>query len=221
MMRLLFIFVTIIGLAFFLQALRGLFSSGIRQQIRRHPILHILWAVFGVLAVFLFLLPAFIVSWPPTFIERGEQRRIVAKRIEAGGGWMALKNACGLLASNALDGFVLRRSQRDGQEVFVLTTINMESVIPVPTVISNLRPRYLEYDGRQSLRSGEPETEVQVIRFRVLGGHATGGHSRPYYGLEVVFGPGGDMYRPKPGGGVIGNSHYNYRLIAPGIYEVF
>src|SRR6185503_150441 len=179
MIRLLFIFVTLIGLAFFLQAIRALLSSGIREQIARHPILHILCAVFGVLAVFLFLLLGFIVWWPPTFIERREQRRVVAERIQSGGGWMALKDACGLLAGNALDGFVLRRNQRGGQEEFILTTANMESVIPVPTVISNLRPRYLEYDGRQSVRSGEPETEVQVIRFRVLGVHATGGHSRP------------------------------------------
>jgi hypothetical protein len=59
---------------------------------------------------------------------------------------------------------------------------------------------------------------------KIFGGHSTGGHSTPYFGLEVLTTSKSTAYRPGVGywnGGVIGNYHSTYNEVAEGIYEIY
>jgi hypothetical protein len=53
--------------------------------------------------------------------------------------------------------------------------------------------------------------------------HSTGGHSTPYFGLEIVCSTNAAEYPPKSGnsGDVSGNRHSTYNKVADGIFEIY
>jgi hypothetical protein len=51
--------------------------------------------------------------------------------------------------------------------------------------------------------------------------HATGGHSTPYYGFDVLCGKEVTPYQVPAAPYASGNSHFHYQKIAEGIYEIF
>jgi hypothetical protein len=72
------------------------------------------------------------------------------------------------------------------------------------------------------LRERKQEPQVAVVRIKFFGMHSTGGHSTPYFGLEVVSGPGAETYKPTPSlGGASGNGYRRYRAVTDRIYEIY
>jgi hypothetical protein len=60
------------------------------------------------------------------------------------------------------------------------------------------------------------------VHIKVFGMHSSGGHSTPYFGLEVVTGPGAETYRPGPShGGVSGNGYRSFKAVTDRIYEIY
>ena len=115
--------------------------------------------------------------------------------MDLAGGWHAIRRACVGLAEQHMNGF--HSQWRD--------TI-------LPPVIVALRPLLVDYVphyGRVSMR--------------IFGIHSTGGHSVPYYGLEVITTSKSRDYKPGLGygGGVIGNCHSTYNHVAEGVYEIY
>jgi hypothetical protein len=83
----------------------------------------------------------------------------------------------------------------------------------LPTAIVTLDPILVEY-----------APEYGCVRIKVFGAHSTGGHSSPYFGLEVDTSANSAGYKHGTGydqGGVIGNYHSTYNQVAEGIYEIY
>ena len=52
--------------------------------------------------------------------------------------------------------------------------------------------------------------------------HSTGGHSIPFYGLEVPCGAGAENYTPHYDvEGVVGMRHLDFRKVADGVFEIY
>jgi len=115
--------------------------------------------------------------------------------MELAGGWDAVRRACADLAEQHTNGF--HSQWRDTN---------------LPPTILALKPLLVEY-----------APEYGRVSMRIFGIHSTGGHSVPYFGLEVVTASGSTDYRPDVGygGGVIGNHHSAYDQVAEGIYEIY
>ena len=72
------------------------------------------------------------------------------------------------------------------------------------------------------VRGYKDEPQIPVVRIKVFGIHSTGGHSIPYFGLEVVCGTNAASYRPQPAhGGVSGNHYDSYKRVTDTIYEIY
>ena len=158
--------------------------------------LRILFGVAIGLFILVFILPSCLMWWPPASVERREQRQKVAERVQAAGGWDAIRRDCVWLAEQYTNGFYSHWGETNA----------------LPPAILALKPRTVEYspaDGRVSMR--------------IFGIHSTGGHSTPYFGLEVVTSGKTEGYKPGVGygGGVIGNFHSTYRQVVEGIYEIY
>jgi hypothetical protein len=82
----------------------------------------------------------------------------------------------------------------------------------LPPTIAVLKPLLVDYDPARGR-----------VSMQIFGIHSTGGHSTPYYGLEVFTTPKIENYKPGVGygGGVIGNYHSTYNQVADGIYEIY
>ena len=141
------------------------------------------------------VLPSLLVAWPPQFLERRSQREKVRARVELAGGWDAIRRACADLAEQHTDGF--HSQWRDTN---------------LPPAVLALKPLLVDY-----------APQYGRVSMRVFGIHSTGGHSVPYFGLEVVTASKASDYRPGVGygGGVIGNYHSACDQVAEGIYEVY
>ncbi len=61
------------------------------------PLTVLAWILLG-LVIFPYLYPRLLMAWPPDWVERRTQRRLLSERIESVGGWDALKRDCALLA---------------------------------------------------------------------------------------------------------------------------
>jgi hypothetical protein len=158
----------------------------------------ILW-VFVVLVV-IYLFPS-MVYWPPPWIERRAQRQRLNERIQSAGGWAALQRDCDtLVQQNRTTGFAWHQ----GDEL--------------PPALAALNPREVYFYPSPNRKDS---SAMCVVHIRVLGVHSTGGHSTPYFGLEVVSGGNADQYRPEPGRGAPGNYHDSYRKVTDRIYEIY
>lgn len=200
----------IITLAFGVRMVIAPGSERIRKQIRRHRLLHGVW---GLLAVSTFVIFYYLPFYgAPDWIDRRTQRKVVAERIQSAGGWTALKKDCESLRMTHQNGFRwFGRRTPDGYQFRDGT----EDPPDAPPAIAALKPQEL---GGGTIKEGP---EAFVVKIKIFGLHSTGGHSTPYYGLEIVLGEGAKDYRPKPRGGVSGNRSSTYRKIADNIYEVY
>lgn len=169
--------------------------------------------LFGIMVVVSCVALTLLLAWGSSARlnhERQTQRTTVGSRIAQAGGWEALRRDCLSLMGVHGDNF-FSWDRRDSKAL--------------PTTIAALKPMSVEYyPSKFELNNGRlPDSpSVQVVRIRVFGMHSTGGHSTPYFGLEVVSGPGAATYKPRPSrGGVSGNCHRSYTPVTDGIYEIY
>lgn len=187
----------IAALLFIVRLVIAPFSSKVSGQMRRHPVIHAIWggiAFVGVLIVLSILNPKI---WPPASVERREQRAKLLERVQAAGGWDAIRRACVSFAEQNTNGFYSHFRDTNG----------------LPAAMIALKPIIVEY-----------QPEFGCVRIRIFGMYRTGGHSTPYLGLEVDTSTNSVSYNHGAGydnGGVIGNHHEVAEQVAEGIYELY
>ncbi len=175
---------------------------------RQHPIIHWIWgalAILGVLFILDFLSPTW---WPPPSVERRGQRQKVVERVDSAGGWAAIQKDCdALVAQHQVDGFYWH---------------DRFDTNALPPALAALKPWEVRFYSPTVLKDFKDEPRVAVVRIKIFGLHSTGGHSTPYFGLEVVSGAGAETYRPRPSrGGVSGNAYRSYSPVTDRIYEIY
>ncbi len=166
---------------------------------RQYPVTHIIWGCFALVGILGVLNPA---RWPPQFVERREQRAKVMERVDAAGGWNAIRRDRVNLAEQNTNGF------HSGFHSLLFPDTN-----GLPTALIALKPMIVEY-----------EPYCGCVRIRIFGMHSTGGHDTPYFGLEVDTSTNSVNYNHGSGydnGGVIGNHHSVAERVAEGIYEIY
>ncbi len=173
------------------------FSATVSAQIRRYPVIHIVWGCFAFASVVLFYL-GFLnpTMWPPVSVERREQRAKVLERVQSAGGWEAVRRDCISFAEQQTNGFYSHWCDTN-----------------LPPAILALRPMMVQY-----------EPQYGCVSIRIFGIYSTGGHSTPYFGLEVDTSTNSTDYKHGTGydnGGVIGNHHSVAEKVAEGIYEIY
>src|SRR5262249_31764122 len=162
----------LIGLLFCVRLLCAPFSEKIREQMSRERILHCLWACFSLFAAFVFFVLFNPSAWPPKWWERRAQRAGALQRIQTVGGWQALRRDCISFAQT--------------NESIAWIRWHTNDAPALPPAIAALDPQEVYYDSPKLFGPHSNEPRVPVIRIKIFGLHATGGHSTPYYGLEVV-----------------------------------
>jgi hypothetical protein len=105
--------------------------------------------------------------WPPHWLEKMRQRKIVVERVQEAGGWEIIKRDCNdLVQSNAETGYQWYSRWNDTNSA------------ALPKSLAALKPRmvdlWLEKDG------------VVAIRIVIFGAHATGGRGQDFYSLKVI-----------------------------------
>ncbi len=171
----------------------------------------VLIAAFLAISAGSYLVMEFATAWPPPSAERRTQRQKVAERIQASGGWEALRrDALSLMEQHGENFYEWDKHDTNG----------------LPASIAALKPMEVEYYPTKFLsemkdgRFTDPPN-VRVVRIRVFGMPSTGGHPTPYFGLEVVSGTGTKDYTPRPQEATSGNRHVNYSRVTEGIYEIY
>ena len=184
------------------------FSTKVQKWMRRQPVAHALLRCLAFVGILFFLGILNVNMWPPLFVERRGQEATVVERIQSAGGWPALQKDCEALAENHPDsGFQWVRGFDTNE---------------LPRSIIALNPQEVRFDSPEALRDFPDGPKVPVIQIKIFGLHATGGHSTPYFGLQVVCDTNAMSYRPLPGnGGASGNQHNSYRRVTDTIYEIF
>jgi len=167
----------------------------------------VLVVLIGVFVIY-FILPNLIGAWPPNWLERRNQRKELIARVESVGG-------VGGLAKG------LRDACRELLREFVqLVAVGIHKCIP--PAIAALKPMEVQFESPAFLRNYKSEATIAVVRIRVFGVHSTGGHSTPFYGLEVVCGSGTESYQPgKSPGGFSGSYLFSRKKLTNQIYEVY
>lgn len=146
-------------------------------------------------------------TFPPAWWERKSQRKQVVERVQAAGGWEALRRDCMALAqTNEFINWIRWRKSNK---------------VALPPTISALQPKEVYYVSPQLLGPNSAEPRIPVVRIKIFGMHSTGGHSTPYFGLEVVAMSSSEDYTPKARPAASGNGHRNYRKVSEGVYEVY
>lgn len=160
-------------------------------------LLHFLLYIFLGLLLLFIIAPNFLMWWPPVWIERRAQREKLAERVQVAGGWDVVRQDCIVLSEQNTNGF--RSNYRDTNGL--------------PPAIAALKPMMVEY-----------YPPYGCVRIRIFGMHSTGGHSTPYFGLEIDTSSNSVSYQHGIGnenGGVIGNHHSVAKKVADGIYEIY
>jgi hypothetical protein len=119
------------------------------------------------------------------------------EQVQAAGGWGAIRRDCVSLAEQNTNGFHSDIGNTNG----------------MPAAIVTLKPMIVDYEPRYG-----------CVLIRIFGMHSTGGHSTPYFGLEIDASTNSVSFNHGIGyenGGVIGNYHSIYNQVAEGIYEVY
>ena len=156
------------------------------------------WIPLILLSPFFLLMLVNSDAFPPAWYERRGQEQELAERVLSAGGWDAVRRDCISFADQHTNGFYSHWHDTNG----------------FPAAIVALKPAIVEY-----------APQYGCVRIRIFGMHATGGHSTPYFGLEVdtstnnaSYKHGGEGYE---NGGVIGNHHSIADQVADGIYEIY
>lgn len=136
--------------------------------------------------------------WPPHWLERIQQRKIVRERVRNAGGWEAIRKDCqDIVLTNSATGFQWF-GHFNGQES------------TLPKSLSALQPRVVQLWPEQN--------GMQSIKIQIFGGHATGGRGQDFYIITVVCSPPQNFRSPfeiSPKTKV----SYGNRELANGIYE--
>jgi hypothetical protein len=176
------------------------------QPSQKSSLSFLLWVPVGLFVIY-FLWAYLPVAKPPNWIERRTQRQELIERVQSAGGWTALQQDCDTLVEH----------NREGAFFWFRGDTNA-----LPPTIAALKPLEVRYYSPAALRGSSDETKVSVVHIKIFGLHSTGGHSTPYFGLEVVSGTNADSYFPHPGsGGVSGNHYDTYRKVTNRIYEIY
>ena len=174
---------------------------------RRHPVIHVIWGCLASIVILSFLALMNWYRWPPLFVERKAQRAKVVERIQAAGGWAALQRDCDALMAEYHDSaFIWRRGNKD----------------ELPPTIAALNPQSVIFYSADMVRGSKDFPQIPLVQIKIFGAHSTGGHSIPYFGLEVVCSTNSASYQPLTSqAGVSGNHYDNYRQVTETIYERF
>src|SRR5205823_3409000 len=141
------------------------------------------------------------------------------------GGWDAVQIGCEALASNYPNGLCWYRPRTnvwvypDPQTQPHRRYVTNLDYGPIPVALAALQAKEIDY-----YPSGlsEDEPQVPVVRIEIFGMYSTGGHSAPYYGLEVICTTNAVSHHSQPAhGGVPGDHYYNYKQVADRIYEIY
>jgi hypothetical protein len=227
-LTMLFIVCPIVALMFFVRLVCAPFSPKVSDEMRRHPVIHWVWGGFAFLGVLLFLGILNPMWWPPLSVERRGQRQKVLERVQTAGGWEVVRLGCEMLVTNYPDGltwfpphsnaWVYPNPQAEPHRYYV-TNLDYG---PLPPAVAALNPREIQFYPPRFLRDFKDESQVALVRIKIFGMHSTGGHSTPYYGLEVPCGTGAESYTPRSSqGGVSGNRHTSFRKVADGVFEIY
>jgi hypothetical protein len=205
----------LLGLAFVVVRMRELASSEgeARTPVRSNFVLGLL-SILVLFFIYLWVVAGGL--WPPFWLEHHRQQQEVSKRIQSIGGWEALKRDAVLLAKqNNEAGFLwLRGKSFLANEGFTNYALPPAFAALNPSQVRLFNPRRLS----QQFGDGP---DVEVVEIKIFGMHSIGGHSTPYYGLELVRGPGTNEYRPQASRTALGNAHSTYRKIIDNVYEVY
>jgi hypothetical protein len=209
------LFVFVVGLAFLARVIHALFSEKAAQRIKNHPIVHGFWAlpgIFSALILLLFFDPMLINIWPPHWLELKRQRETVQQRVQAAGGWEKLRQDCITFANT-----------NQNENVFWIRWNTNH--IALPSTLTGLNPFMINYCptnlASKSNQTSGNEPEVSVLHIQIFGMHRTGGHDTPYYGLDILREPEPKDFQPQSTDPNQRYSHFHYRKIADGIYEVY
>jgi hypothetical protein len=150
---------------------------------------------------------------PPVWMERLIERRQDWKRVQAVGGWAALKRDCDALASKYKDDDFGFRWWNDDTN-------------SLPPTIAALKPRMVEFLSPKARQGGREFFDQWygtnlVVRIIVVEDHSTGGHERPFLGLDVLCEPGVTNYNPVRSLAWKPFEHWKYRKIADDVYEFY
>jgi hypothetical protein len=184
------------ALLFIIRLVVALFSEKVSNQMHRHPVIHAVWGCFAFIGILVFLGVLNPVMWPPISLERREQRAKITERVQSAGGWDSVRRDCISFAEQHTNGFYSHWDDTN-----------------LPPAILALRPMMVQY-----------EPQYGCLSMRIFGIHRTGGHSTPYFGLEVDTSTNSADYKHGTGynnGGVIGNHHSIAKQVAEGIYEIY
>ena len=155
--------------------------------------------IFVVILVLLFSVSPTLIFWPPHWLERIHQRRIVRERVQEAGGLDAIRKDCeAIVQTHAATGFQWFYS------------FNTNDLSALPKSLAALQPRMVQLWPEQN--------GMQTIQIKIFGGHATGGRGQDFYILKVVCPPPPNFRSPFE---VNPNAKVNYgnREVADGIYE--
>ena len=203
----LFVGCFLIGLLFLVRLLCAPFSATIRLQMRQQRVFHWVWGCFALFASFLLFVLFNPEAWPPAWWERRTQRERILQRVQSAGGWEALRRDCILLAQT--------------NEIIQWSRWHTNDAPVLPPAIATLQPQQVYFFPPKLLGPQSNEPRTPVVRIKIFGMHSTGGHSTPYFGLEIVAASSNEDYTPKARPAVSGNGHRNYRKVSEGIYEIF
>jgi hypothetical protein len=219
LLMLAFVVCPLAALLFVVRLVVAQFSTKVSEQMRKHPVIHIVWGCLGFVGVLVFLGGLNPTWWPPPSVERRAQRQAVLQRVQKAGGWEAVRLGCEALVSNHPDGlywfppssnvWVYPNPQTEPNRYYV-TNLDYG---PLPPSVAALRPFQVQYAPRSS-----------CVSMQIFGMHRTGGHDTPYFGLEVDTSTNRVGYEHGTGydnGGVIGNYHSVAKQVAEGIYEIY
>jgi hypothetical protein len=153
----------------------------------------------------------------PSFAtQRKEQRKVCQERVQAAGGWEALRKDCESLLTNASQGYfewhppitnahVTHYSNSVPSSQYV-TNIDYG---PLPPTVASLRPKEVEFIV--------PTNGPIVVRIKLFGMGRSGMRDIPYYGLWVVCGTTPNDFVPsideRPHGGI--------NKLADSVFEVY
>ena len=129
------------------------------------------------------------------------------ERVQSAGGWETLRHDCILLAQT--------------NELIQWSRWHTNDAPPLPPAIAALQPQQIDYFSPKLLGEHSHEPRTPVVRIKLFGMHATGGHSTPYFGLEVVTDSSTNVYTPKARPAASGNGFLNYQKVSEGIYEIY
>ncbi len=188
----------LLGVFLIVRLFSAIFSERIRSQIGKHLGLHVFLVVACVFLIMPYRNPNY--YGPPYWMVRREERQQVFERVEAAGGWSALRAACTNL--------VVQAKEEPGGYLYW----RRGATNALPPAFTALQPQLVE------VSQDKDATPVVFIKF--FGGWSTGARYTPSYSLHVRCGPTPQGFEPEifqRGNTVIGKS----RLLTDSIFEIY